>query len=262
MGLFGKLFDKKECDICGGEIGLLGNRKLEDGNLCKNCAAKLSPFFSDRRRSTVQDIQEQLAYRERNLTEVEQFHTTLTIGEYTKVLFDEDKRKFMVTSARNLKDANPDVINYADVTGCKVDVDESKRELKREDKDGKEVSFNPPRYECSYTFNVIINVNNPYFDEIRFRLNNSAVKVTPPVATFRAGSTTTAIEYARKDVNFAQYQEMGDEIVRQLTSARQQIRDEAAAAAAPKVAVTCPFCRATTIPDEQGRCEYCGGAVL
>ena len=38
MGLFGKLFEKKECSVCGGEIGLLGNRKLEDGNLCKNCA--------------------------------------------------------------------------------------------------------------------------------------------------------------------------------------------------------------------------------
>ena len=32
MGFFGKLFDKKVCAICGGEIGLLGNRKLEDGN--------------------------------------------------------------------------------------------------------------------------------------------------------------------------------------------------------------------------------------
>ena len=27
------LFDKKYCDICGEKIGLLGNRKLEDGNL-------------------------------------------------------------------------------------------------------------------------------------------------------------------------------------------------------------------------------------
>lgn len=261
MGLFGKLFEKKECDICGGEIGLLGNRKLEDGNLCKNCASKLSPFFSDRRRSTIQEIKEQLDYREANQEEVEKFHTTLTIGEHTKILFDEDQRKFMVTSARNLKEANPDVISYADVTGCKVDVDESKTELKREDKDGNEVSFNPPRYECSYSFTVIINVNNPYFDEIRFRLNNSSVKVTPPVATFREGSTTTAIEYARKDVNFAQYQEMGDQIVEQLTSARRQIREEVEAAAAPKVAVTCPFCRATTFPDASGRCEYCGGVV-
>ena len=32
------LFDKKNCDICGEKIGLLGNRKLDDGNLCKNCA--------------------------------------------------------------------------------------------------------------------------------------------------------------------------------------------------------------------------------
>ena len=39
------LFDKKYCDICGEKIGLLGNRKLEDGNMCKNCAAKLSSMI-------------------------------------------------------------------------------------------------------------------------------------------------------------------------------------------------------------------------
>ncbi|MFR7403335.1 MAG: DUF4428 domain-containing protein [Coriobacteriaceae bacterium] len=62
MGLFGKLFEKKECAICGGEIGLLGNRKLEDGNMCKACAAKLSPWFDERRHSTVAQIEEQLEY--------------------------------------------------------------------------------------------------------------------------------------------------------------------------------------------------------
>jgi predicted amidophosphoribosyltransferase len=50
------LFDKKNCDICGEKIGLLGNRKLDDGNLCKNCARKLSPWFEERRHSTVEDI--------------------------------------------------------------------------------------------------------------------------------------------------------------------------------------------------------------
>ena len=54
------LFDKKYCSICGEKIGLFGNRKLEDGNLCKNCEAKLSPFFSDRRNSTVEEIRAQL----------------------------------------------------------------------------------------------------------------------------------------------------------------------------------------------------------
>ena len=48
------LFDKKFCGICGGKIGLFGNRKLEDGNLCKDCAAKLSPWFSERRHSTLE----------------------------------------------------------------------------------------------------------------------------------------------------------------------------------------------------------------
>lgn len=58
MGFFGKLFEKKSCDLCGGEIGLLGNRKLEDGNCCKNCASKLSYWFDDRRHSTVEQIRQ------------------------------------------------------------------------------------------------------------------------------------------------------------------------------------------------------------
>ena len=75
------LFDKKYCDICGEKIGLLGNRKLEDGNLCKDCAKKLSPWFSDRRRSTVEDIKGQLAYREENREKAAQFRTTRSFGE-------------------------------------------------------------------------------------------------------------------------------------------------------------------------------------
>ena len=70
------LFDKKYCDVCGEKIGLLGNRKLEDGNLCKECAKKLSPFFSERRNSTVAEIKEQLAYREANLDKVAAFTPT------------------------------------------------------------------------------------------------------------------------------------------------------------------------------------------
>ena len=64
------LFDKKICDICGEKIGLLGNRKLDDGNLCKDCAKKLSPWFEDRRHSTVEDIKRQLEYREKNKKEI------------------------------------------------------------------------------------------------------------------------------------------------------------------------------------------------
>ena len=117
------LFDKKYCSICGDKIGLLGNRKLEDGNLCKKCAAKLSPFFSERRHSTVDDIKEQLQYREENKDAVAAFHTTRSFGEDTKVLIDEDARKFVVTRARNLAEANPDVLDYGMVTGVDIEID-------------------------------------------------------------------------------------------------------------------------------------------
>ena len=233
MGLFGKLFDKKECSICGGEIGLLGNRKLEDGNMCKSCAAKLSPWFGDRRQSTVDEIKEQLDYREANREKVASFRITRTLGERTKVLLDEDAGLFMVTAAKNLEEANPDVLSFSDVTGCKLDIDESRTEIEYEDKDGERKSFNPRRYAYSYDFYIVINVNNPYFNEIRLR----------------------------SSVEYRQYEEMGLEIRDALLRVRQQVRDEAAAAAAPKAAVTCPFCGATTTPDASGCCEFCGGAV-
>ena len=68
-------------------------------------------------------------------------------------------------------------------------------------------------------------------------------------------------EEVRSSVEYRQYEAMGQEIRDALLQVRQQVRDEAAAAAAPKTAVTCPYCGATTTPDASGCCEYCGGAV-
>ena len=280
MGLFGKLFEKKECSVCGGEIGLLGNRKLEDGNLCKNCAAKLSPWFSDRRQSTVAEIQEQLIYREANQEKVAAFRTTRTLGEHTKVLLDEDAGLFMVTSSRNLEEANPDVLSFSDVTGCKLDIDEHKTEIEYKDKDGERQSFNPKRYAYSYDFYIEINVNNPYFSEIRFQLNSKSVDndaetlldgpddmralrggPRAKAGGTRGSSLTSNAEEVRASVEYQQYEAMGMEMRDALLQVRQRAREEAAAAAAPKAAVTCPYCGATTTPDPSGCCEFCGGAI-
>ena len=54
---------------------------------------------------------------------------------------------------------------------------------------------------------------------------------------------------------------MGEEIRDTLTRARQEVRERAVSEAAPKAAVTCPWCGATTIPDASGCCEYCGGSL-
>ncbi|MBQ3418430.1 MAG: DUF4428 domain-containing protein [Ruminococcus sp.] len=253
------LFDKKYCSICGEKIGLLGNRKLEDGNLCKNCAAKLSPFFSDRRNSTVEDIKEQLAYREENKNAVAQFRTTRTYGSDTKILLDEDKKQFIVTRARNIVEANPDVLDYAMVTGVDINIDEDADEEKRKDAQGNYVSYNPPRYTWSYDFELIIHVNHPYFDSIKVQLNSSSVSINDgAVPEFQKPNP----EYNRE---FKQYDDMCKEIKDALLGARQQARDEieaerAAASAAPTV-MHCPYCGANTTPDSSGCCQYCGSPL-
>ena len=317
------LFSKKNCSVCGGEIGLFGNRKLEDGNLCKDCAAKLSPFFRERRASTVAEIEAQLAYRESNKAAVAAFHVTRSLGGRTKVLLDEDDQKFIVTSKTRWADENPDVMRFSDVTGCTYRINEDKRKIERDEEapanapasaqpqaqanmrnmagaqaaaasvaqryanqrtpqappapqssfaqraamagaapqgrptppprpmnQGFVASAAPaavvntePEYEYSYDFEMTINVNNPYFDTIAFTVNDEHI------------DSMESVEYANT-VNIC------EEIKGTLLGVRADARAAAAAAAAPKTALTCPHCGATCIPDDNGRCEYCGGAML
>lgn len=236
------LFDKKTCDICGEKIGLLGNRKLEDGNMCKTCARKLSPFFSERRSSTIDEIKEQLTYREENKLAVGSLNITRTLGGDTKVLLDEDAGKFIVTRSRKWEEENPDVIEFAAVTGCETDVRENKTELKREGKDGLSESYDPPRYDYDYDIYVIIHVNTPWFDEIEFRVNSTTIE--------RKGST----EYREAELQ-------AKEIKKALTEVRKDVRENIASAKAPKQAQDCPSCGATVVPNENGCCMYCGGAL-
>ena len=276
------LFDKKYCDICGEKIGLLGNRKLEDGNLCKDCAKKLSPWFSDRRRSTVEDIKGQLAYREENREKAAQFRTTRSFGEDRKVLLDEEHRWFTVTRARDLAEANPDILDFDAITGCRMDIDESRTELTRKDADGKDVSYVPPRYEYSYDFFLVISVRHPYFDEMRFSLNSSSVYYEPQKLPQRApmshapmdrpSGRPKMINASRVDpedcAEYRKYRQMGDEICQALEQARSGGKQSADAAPEENIIMreavqdipaagpwTCPACGGANT----GRfCEYCG----
>ena len=158
------------------------------------------------------------------------------------------------------QEANPDIIRFDQVTGVEVDIDEHYNEEKREvvDKEGnkKQVSYTPPRYIWEYDFQVIIRVNTPYFNEIKLRLNKSNVELNPdnPLPQMRKPNPEMNVDYCF-------YKDIADEIKTVLTESRAKVREEAKAAAAPKQAMTCPWCGATTTPDASGCCEYCGGAV-
>ena len=60
--------------------------------------------------------------------------------------------------------------------GIRMNIDEDKDEIMDRNEEGRSVSFNPPRYEYYYNFNITIHVNSPWFDEISFRVNNSRVE--------------------------------------------------------------------------------------
>ena len=172
------LFDKKFCDICGEKIGMLGNRKLEDGNMCKDCAKKLSPFCDDRRHSTLEQMKAHLQYREENKAVLRAFSPTLTLGEDKKIYIDQMKGNFVVSRNRpgSWDEENPDVMPIASITSCGLDIDEDRDEIFMKNGQGQNVSYNPPRYNFYYNFKLKFLVSNPYFDDFEVKLNNFRVE--------------------------------------------------------------------------------------
>ena len=288
MGLFG-FGKKKTCDICGAEIGLFGNRKLADGNMCKDCESQLSEWFDDddRKNSTVKEIKEQLEYREANREKAARFHITrsITCDGWT-FLFDEDKKQFTVCGdPRDLEDENPDIIDFKDITGFRLDIDEDQDEIQKEVKKGDDyeyVSYDPPRYKYEYDFTYTINVNNPYFSEMNPRLNEDTVEIEPdsmmgggsysaPSSSSTAnvlGSLVGALAGAvggsfdpRQSPQYQKYNQIAEELTKIFSEIRTGSREEAAAAAAGPKRVTCPFCGAVTELTAKGTCQYCGGFI-
>ena len=245
-------FDKKYCDICGEKIGLLGNRKLDDGNMCKDCAKLLSPWFEERRHSTVEQIKEQLAYREENKSKVADFEITRQFeGSSQNVYIDENKGQFAVASSMN-EENNPDIIDLSQITNCRVDISEHRREEKYKDKDGEMKSYYPPRYQYSYDYYIEMNIDSPWFDEIRFGLNSWSVD-----------------EHERGKIR--EYEKLGDDIVDALMNSGRRLgaRDDGTTRVVDqqnevpvqdvrnieKGPWTCPGCGA---PNTGKFCENCG----
>lgn len=173
------LFKKEYCEFCGEKIGLFGKTTLKDGLMCKECAAQISPWWSVGKATTVADVYEHRIYRDENKQKVADFKVTRSLGDYYKVLIDDESRRVMITTSTDFVKANPDVINFEDITSARWDVQESRSEIYNKDKDGKSVSFEPKHYDYHYDFYVTIYVKNPYFDTIRFKVNRSYVSIKP-----------------------------------------------------------------------------------
>ena len=263
MGFFGKLFEKKECSVCGGEIGLLGNRKLEDGNLCKTCARKLSPWFDDRRHSTVEQIKHQLAYRAENEKELRTFNVSRILGDFYKIYIEEVNdvpTRFFVTDERDYMEANPDIISFKDVISCVTDIDERREEVKRRTDDGQMVSYNPPRFKHHYNFYIDMEIrNNPYFSSIRFCINSGVI--TLETVGSRGGLFSARDSFATiagnvfgnslEQKRYREYEQMCDKIKQAVEDGKRGGQNYAQPSSLPQQPVS--------IPGEQSVPKFCSG---
>lgn len=151
------------------------------------------------------------------------------------------------------------ILNYSQLTGSHLDIDEGRRELRRTDKDGKQVSYDPPRYEYSYNFDFTITVDTPYFDEMSFRLNPRPIILeseAPSVFSLvRSIDPSYNIEYRR-------YIQLADEMRAAVDQARAVSHAAPTAnrvqnipTPAASVEWICPACGGSNT----GKfCEYCG----
>lgn len=272
------LFDKKYCSICGEKIAFLGNKKLTDGNLCKDCCSKLSPRFSERKESTVEQIREQLAYREANKQRLASFSPKWTYGQGEEKLYVDTKMRAIVITDQSLTKDNPDIVDIADVTGCTTDVRQSKFEIKYRAADGRTCSYNPAQYRLDYKFYVKVTVNSPYFSEMEFKVNDDSVSIEPVFSVVNdpnrlirpaaAGQNAEKKPLIPPTVRAAAVDPTRNEEYVRMSSLTEGIKeallkfkDAATVADKPVTAVTCPHCGASTIPDANGRCEFCMGAI-
>lgn len=185
------LFSKKECSICGEKIGMLSGMKLKDGDLCKECKKKLSPFFLDGKDSTVEEIKNQIAAREENYKQLDNLEINKIYGEFGVILIDEKNKKFVavadtsdslfgsqkeVKGIEDIKDKNPDIIDFKDIEDVEIKVMVTSREEKQTI-DGQQVSYDPPHFTYMIGYDIIIKLKHPYLRLMRISIKNGTVQI-------------------------------------------------------------------------------------
>ena len=121
-----------------------------------------------------------LAYREENREALNGFRPTVAFGESDTLraeLSGGVPVRFVIEQNGDYRDENADLVSFRDVASFEIDIREDKEELKQRNSEGEMVSYNPPRFEYSYDFYAEIRVNNPYFDDMRFRINGASLNL-------------------------------------------------------------------------------------
>lgn len=158
------IFSKKDCSFCGAQSGLLSNRKLADGNICKDCRAQLSPFYDLTNKDTVANVAAQLEYRQRNMSELDRFQPSIAAGDRGKVFIDMNSGKFTFATERELQEGNPDLFDLRGLHSCTF---YAKETIFKGD-EGESDRFD-------YDFYLKVSVDHPFVRNFSYRYNGQSV---------------------------------------------------------------------------------------
>lgn len=275
MGFFDNVFEKKTCDICGTPIDYFQNKKLKNGNCCKKCLSELSPWFSNLKTSTVENIRYQVYWRKRNYEKLRTFNPTKVMGTEFKVLVDEGKHEFTIAINGDYLSCKSDIISCVEINRCIVDIVEEKKEVKYRDSNDETHSFVPPYFAYSYDFFVEIGVNIPYINIIRFKINPSPInsgeqdiinmgqsglinKFKDKMYTNKSyNGKTSDYEEVKASINYKKYESIANEIKNCLLLQKNQyinIKNK------ENSLIKCPWC-CSKIPNDSLNCKHCGGPI-
>lgn len=125
MGLFGKLFSKQPCAICGKEAGALSRVKLKDGNyVCSDCRRNVSGFYEPGRR-TLEEVKKHIEYMEKMDQLYEKEFLTIEKGRRDRVVhlgfygieFADDIGMFEVISKETKRSNHKELFRYDQIDG-------------------------------------------------------------------------------------------------------------------------------------------------
>ena len=187
------VFNSKKCDICNGRIVLNNSFKLKNGNICKDCSASLSPWFSNYSNTSINEIKEQLYHRKENQKKVKKFTSTRALGWVSNrgkdivVMVDDDSKRFLIDTDYNgnikvdgydIINGNPDIIDFSDVESCSLKIEEEEdfvTEVSEEDLDYayKELSDPLISDDDKTYYEEIIESTKPYVYRNGARVRNS-----------------------------------------------------------------------------------------
>lgn len=175
-----KQTEEKRCILCGAEADSFGSRAIAEGWLCGGCIEKMSPWFRVRQDIAPEELRAHLDYRERNKALLADFHPAVRLWRNPTLYLDDVRRQFAVSDAltKDFPAENPDILEYAQILQCDVEIEEHRTELKQFSPGLGRISYRPKRYNYRFHVWVRILVSHPFFHEMRFRLNQRPLDVS------------------------------------------------------------------------------------